>query len=188
MRTLSEWLQRLSSRHAVLGLSAVAALLLQCSVFPHLAVFGLRPDLLGVVVACWGLLYGPAEGFVGGLAVGLVQDLAFGGYLGLFALAKTLTGFVAGVAESKIFKETIWVPTAAVGLLVLFHELVVWICLRALSVPAPVRDIFTVGFGTAAYSLVTAPLVYRQLFLYRAAKLARERETTGGNGQALARR
>lgn len=188
MRTIIEWFDRLSSRHAVLGLSIFLALLLQSAVFPHLTVFGIRPDLVAVVVVCWGLLYGPAEGFVAGLAAGLVQDLTMGQYIGLFALAKTLTGFVAGVVESKIYKETIWVPTAAVGVAVFFHEIIVWLLLRTLSVPAPALDLLRVGFLGAVYSMILAPLIYRQIFLYHVAERAKERELTGGTSQATARR
>ncbi len=188
MKTLTDWLDRLSSRHAVLGLALLASLILQTAVFPHLAVFGLRPDLLMVVVASWGLIYGPREGFLAGLGAGLAQDLLFGQYVGLFALAKTLVGFLAGVVESKIFRQTIWVPTAAIGVAVFLQEVVVWVCLRALSIPAPALAILTVGFPVALYSMLVAPLVYRQFFLYRGGERAKEKEITGGAGQAAVRR
>ncbi len=188
MKTILDWLDQLSSRHVVLGFAVLGALLLQSSVFPHLTIFGLKPDLIAVVVACWGLLYGPAEGFVAGLAAGFVQDVTLGQYVGLFALAKTLTGFLSGVVESKIFKETIWVPTAAVGVAVLFHELVVWVCLRGLSVPAPAQHIMTVGLPVALYSTILAPLIYRQIFLYHMRERAKEKEMTGGASQATVRR
>ncbi len=188
MKTLLEWLDRLTSRHAVLGFSVAIALLLQTAVLPHLTLFGLKPDLLTVVVACWGLLYGPGEGFIAGLVAGLAQDLLFGQYIGLFALAKTLTGLLAGVVESKIFKETIWVPTAAAGVAVFFHEILVWFALRGLSVYAPAASIFTVALPVAVYSLIPAPLIYRQLFLYHVAEREREREMTGGAAQTAVRR
>ncbi len=188
MRVLLEWTEKLSSRHAILGSSFLGALLLQSAVFPHLTIFGAKPDLLMVIVACWALLYGPQEGFVAGLTAGLVQDLTFGRYIGLHALTKTLAGFAAGVAESKIFKETIWVPTAAVGLAVFAQEVAVWLCLRVLGVTAPVSSLVSVVLPGAGYSALLAPLIYRQLFLYRARELAREKEAAGGSGQAAARR
>ncbi len=188
MKTLLDWLDRLSTRHVILGLAVVVALVLQGAVFPHLAVYGLKPDLVMVVVACWALLYGPVEGFVAGLAAGLAQDLVFGRYIGLFALAKTLTGFSMGVIEGQIFKETIWVPTATVGVAVFVHEIIVWISLRGLGVRAPAMDVVSVGLPVAFYSMILAPLIYRQLFLYRVAERAKEKELTGGASQTMARR
>jgi rod shape-determining protein MreD len=188
VNTLLEWLNRLSSRHAVLGFWIVGGLLFQTAVFPHLAVFGLKPDVLMVVVVCWALLYGPAEGFVAGLAAGLVQDLTFGQYIGLFALAKTLVGFGVGVVAGKIFRETIWVPTAAVGVAVFAHEFVVWVCLVALHVPAPAVNIITVGLPVAVYSTLLAPLVYRQIFVHYIGQRAKEKDLTGGANQAAGRR
>lgn len=180
MKTLIVWLERLSSRHVVLGLSVAGALFVQSAILPHLAVFGLKPDLLMVVVASWGLLFGPREGFVAGLAAGLTQDVVFGQYIGLFALAKTVVGFFCGVVEGKIFKETIWVPTAAIGLAVFAHEVIVWVSLRGLHVPAPAFSILAVALPGAVYSMLLAPLVYRELFVYRLKEWAKEKEMAGG--------
>jgi len=176
----SVWVHRLTSRPAVLAVSIAGALVLQTAVFPHLRVFGLKPDLLMVVVACWGLLYGPEEGFVAGLTAGLAQDLTSAGFIGLFALAKTLVGFSMGVVLSKVFKESVWVATAAVGVAVFVHEVILWISLQALHVAAPALDLLTVALPGALYSMVLAPLVYRQLLLYRLTEWAREREAAGG--------
>jgi len=172
-----------TSRHSVLGMSVLTALILETAVFPHLAVHGIRPDLVTVVVACWGLLYGPREGFLAGLGAGLVQDLLFTRYIGLFALAGALAGFLTGTVESKIFKESVWVSTAAVGVAVLGHEFVVWVLLRGLGVPAPALSLLTVALPGALYSTVFAPFVYRRLLLFRFREWAREREMTAGAGQ-----
>jgi len=182
------WLDKLSSKPAVLGLSVLAAFLLQTSVFTHLAVLGVKPDLLMVVVACWGLLYGPRAGFVAGMVTGLAQGVMLGQYIGLFALVKALVGFAVGVVESKIFKENIWVPTVAVGAAVLAHEFLVWLCLKVLGVPTPAVTILTVAVPGSVYSMLAAPLAYRQLFLYNVAERAREESVAGGAGQATARR
>jgi rod shape-determining protein MreD len=188
VKTLIGWLDSLSSRQVIGGLTIAGALVLQTAVFPHLSLFGLRPDLLMVVVAAWGLVYGPGAGFLFGLSAGLAQDLFSGQYVGLFALSKALVGFLAGVVEGKIFKQTIWVPTAAIGVAVFLQEILVWICLRLLGARAPALDILTVGLPVALYSLAIAPLVYRQILLYHAGERARDKEITGGAGQAAARR
>lgn len=188
MNTIASWLERLSSRHAVLGLSILAALVLQSAVFPHLTILGVKPDLLMIIVASWGLLYGRQEGFVAGLAAGLVQDLAFGQYIGLFSLTMAIVGFGVGVVESKIFKETIWVPTAAVGAAVFTHDVTVWLCLRTLHVPAPAVDLVRVAAPAALYSMLAAPLIYRRFLVYRIKERARERTLVGGSSQAVGRR
>jgi len=181
-RPPSVWVRRLTSRQAVLAASVVVGLFLQTGVLPHLAVFGIKPDLLMVVVACWGLLYGPEEGFAAGLAAGLAQDLTSAGYLGLFALSKALVGLAMGIIQSKIFKESVWVATAAVGVAVLAHEVVIWLFLRVLGVPAPAVDILTVALPGTLYSMVLSPPIYHRLLLYRLAEWAREREAAGGVG------
>jgi rod shape-determining protein MreD len=182
------WLSRFQSRYWILAASILGALLLESTVFPHLAVFGLKPDLLMVVVACWAILYGPQEGFIAGLAAGLTQDVVFGQYIGLFALAKVLTGFFLGVVAGKVFGESLWVSTGAVGVGLFAHEAVVWVALRALGIPVPAHAIITVALPAAVYGMLFAPLVYRQLLLYRLAEWAREKEMTNGGASHTAGR
>lgn len=172
--------ERFRSRGWFYGLLVVTGLLLQSAVFPHLTLFGVKPDLVMVVVACWGLLYGPREGFVAGVAAGLLQDLLFAQYIGLFALAKALVGLFAGVVAGKIFRESVWVSTGAIGTAVFIHEFIIWVALRQLGVPAPALSLVTVALPTALYSMLLAPVVYRRVLLHRVAEWTREHDAAGG--------
>lgn len=189
--TQPDWFASLRSRHWVLGLSVLGALLLQGAVFPHLTVFGTKPDLMMIVVACWALLYGPQEGFLAGLGAGLLQDVVFGQYVGLFALAKCLAGFGLGVAGGKIFRESVWVSTGAAGVGILVHEVIVWACLRGLGLPAPGLALVTTALPGALYSMILTPLVFRRFLVYRLAEWAREKEMSAagpGSSPGAARR
>lgn len=182
--TLAEWFR---ARGWFLGLLVLTGLLLESAVFPHLTLFGAKPDLVMAVVACWGLLYGPQAGFVAGVGAGLLQDLLFMQYIGLFALAKGLVGLLIGVVESKIFKESIWVSTGAIGTAVLAHEFIIWFVLRRLDIPASGLALVTVALPTAFYTMLLAPVIYRRVLVHRAAEWIREREAAGGAGASGAR-
>lgn len=180
MKAVMAFLERLSTRPVVLGLWLVGGLLLQSAVLPHMTVYGYKPDLLTVIVACWGLLYGPEVGFVVGLVGGLLHDLAAGQHLGLFALTRSLTGLLAGFGESKIFKDTVWVPAVVTTFIVFVHEVLVWVCLRLVGTWAPAIHLVTVALPGALLSGVLAPVVYRQAYLYFLRERARESRAAGG--------
>lgn len=55
--------------------------------------------LVGVVFA--GLQWGPTAGLIGGTLGGLLQDLLSGDIVGVSGLAKTVTGFFAGVIGTQ---------------------------------------------------------------------------------------
>jgi rod shape-determining protein MreD len=80
-----------------LGAVAIAAVL-QVSVFPHLAVQGVVPNLCLLVVVGAALTRGPVFGMLLGFAAGLALDLAppADGAAGRWALALVVVGYVAG--------------------------------------------------------------------------------------------
>lgn len=84
---------------ALVALVAVSvALVLQVSVFPHLAWHGIVPNLCLLVVVGAGLVRGPQFAAVLGFVAGVVLDLAppADHLAGRWALALVLVGYLAG--------------------------------------------------------------------------------------------
>ena len=81
-----------------LALAVGVALVLQTTVFPHLAWRGVGPDVVLLVVVAAGLARGAHVGMVTGFAGGLLLDLAppADHVAGRWALALLLVGYVAG--------------------------------------------------------------------------------------------
>ena len=107
----------LTPPRAMAALLAVSvALVLQASVFSHLAVQGVVPDLVLLVVIAAGLAYGSELGLVLGFGAGLLLDLAppADHYAGRWALALLVAGYVAGrLATSGRPRVGQWLPVAA---------------------------------------------------------------------------
>ena len=101
----------------VAALAAVSvALVLQASLFSHLTVQGVVPDLVLLVVVAAGLVHGSEVGLVLGFAAGLLLDLAppADHYAGRWALALMAVGYVAGrLASSGHLRVGQWLPVAA---------------------------------------------------------------------------
>ena len=84
---------------ALVALAAVVvALVLQVTVFPHLAWEGIVPNLVLLVVVAAALTRGPQVAAVLGFVAGVALDLAppSGHVAGRWALALVLVGYVAG--------------------------------------------------------------------------------------------
>ena len=102
---------------AMAALLAVSvALVLQTSVFSHLAVQGVVPDLVLLVVVAGALAHGSELGLVLGFGAGLLLDLAPAAdhYAGRWALALMVVGYVAGrLGASGSPRIGQWLPVAA---------------------------------------------------------------------------
>lgn len=86
---------------------------LQTSFLPLFAVHGVSPDLLLLLTVSFGFLRGVREGALMGFAVGLLQDLATGTFLGVNAFTRLLIGLVCGSFSERVFKEQFFLPIMA---------------------------------------------------------------------------
>lgn len=76
--------------------SALAILLVQVMAIKFLAIDGITPDILLIWLAYLTLSEGQVAGTIGGFTLGVLFDLAVGGFLGLSALSKTIACFFGG--------------------------------------------------------------------------------------------
>jgi rod shape-determining protein MreD len=106
----------LRPRNLLVVLAVSAALLLQTSVFSHLAVDGVVPDLVLLVVVATALRHGSEAGLVTGFGAGLLLDLAppADHVAGRWALALMVVGYVAGrLATTGSPRPLQWLGVAA---------------------------------------------------------------------------
>ena len=75
---------------------------LQASLFSPLSLGGITPDLGLAVLYCVGLMTGPVEGALAGIAIGLLHDLGSASLIGFSGLTRGLVGLVAGFLGRRV--------------------------------------------------------------------------------------
>ncbi|EAX48110.1 Rod shape-determining protein MreD [Thermosinus carboxydivorans Nor1] len=132
-------------------------IIFQAAVIPLIGYKGVRPDLLLIIAVSTGLLFGKEQGVGVGFFAGLIQDLASGNIFGLNTLAKMATGYVAGLAERKVFKENILLPVLATVAATLFHGAIIVVLLAGLGYKVDIAAVFIYNFlPQLAYNVVLA--------------------------------
>lgn len=75
---------------------------LQASLFGPLPLGGITPDLGLAVLYCIGLLTGPVEAALAGVAIGLLQDVGSASLIGFSGLTRGVMGLFAGFLGSRV--------------------------------------------------------------------------------------
>ena len=74
------------------------------------SLLGAKPDLILVVLIAYSLAADPLAGAALGFVAGLVHGAAVGLSMGSFIATRTITGFLAGFATTRLFSENPVVP------------------------------------------------------------------------------
>ena len=96
---------------------------LQTSVMPSIALSGVIPDLMLLVVVSWSLLRGSRASLLWALGGGLLLDLLSGGPFGAATLSLTLSSLVTGLGEFNVFRDSLWLPLVASILATVAYDL-----------------------------------------------------------------
>ena len=123
------------------------ALLLQASWVDSLAIFGITPDVVIIILVYIGITRGQIEATALGFMSGLLIDIYNPGTgLGINALANSLVGFAVGYSRLGIVSEDIQVQAAVLFAATLLHDIIFFIFLLD-----PIK-ILSIGLGTGLYT------------------------------------
>ena len=137
---------------------------MQTSILPHIAIFGVTPDTAIIFIVSYGILRGDVEGAIFGLSAGLLQDIFSGGPIGMFALFGLLIGYVSGKPFRDFFKDNYFLPFFIVLIAILFQQFMIYVssflflghlnlALFARTIILPTA-IYTVTLSIPLYSLL----------------------------------
>ena len=149
-------------RFLVLSIGVILSVAIQETWLASLNLPGhIVPDLLLIMVICYGLLRGPNEGLLFGLLSGFFLNLLTGGIIGIEALSKMVAGYVSGLLEKNIFKDNLLVPVLAVFVGTLIFDSFSTIMHISFKANLNFLLIFiSLILPQALYNSILAPLVY----------------------------
>jgi rod shape-determining protein MreD len=146
--------------YLVVPLLAVVAIL-QTTIVPGFAVWGVFANLPLLVVVSWSLLRGPREGAVWGFIAGLMVDLLSGAPFGAATLSLIIVGFLTGLGETTVFRTRIALPMVAMLLATIVYDLLFLLVVQISGQPVTWLDsIFRIVLPSAILNAVLTPIVF----------------------------
>ena len=148
-------------RRIRLALVVVVCVVLQTTLFTHLQIDGVAPDLGLVAVLAVAWENGPDSGAIYGFIMGLAVDLFLTTPLGLSALSFAITGYAVGVFQTGVVRTSPWLAPILGGIGGLFGGLVFITAGAIVGQPGMLSfDSLRIVIIASIYDAVIAPLVF----------------------------
>lgn len=139
--------------------ASLALTIIQTQLMRYISLQGVTPDLLTIWIVYLAISNGQLSGLLWGFGIGLVADFVTGNFIGLFALTKTVAGFVAGYFYNEN-KTQMTLGSYRFILIVLFvsliHDIVYFIMFTQGMEIGLLRAVFEFGIVTSLYTAVVA--------------------------------
>ncbi len=90
--------------------------LLQTTVFVHIELIGIIPNLLVAVTCIAGFMYGREAGMFAGFICGFLFDFMYNDIIGVCIMIYVIIGYINGAVNKFYFKETTTIPLIAVAI------------------------------------------------------------------------
>ncbi|MBI1847314.1 MAG: rod shape-determining protein MreD [Candidatus Rokubacteria bacterium] len=128
---------------ALLALTVFGGGIAQVTLAPALRIGVVTPDIPLIIVVLLALRRGAETGCLAGAVVGLMQDVAGGGLLGVQALTKALVGFVIGAAAPRLSVTQPLVQVPGLVLLSVAEALARFALLKVFHFPVAFGELMT---------------------------------------------
>lgn len=155
-------------------------LALEATLFQNLRIYGIKPDITLMIVVSFGILKGRNNGAYIGLAAGLLMDIMFGKVFGIYALAYMMTGYVSGMFNEKVFKDSMLPAIMFNGVAVALFQTIIYLFtyltnnLGYFGLP-PVEFILTRLLPLIVYNGILSGPVYKLIYKFEKSELINRR-------------
>lgn len=102
-------------RKVVTFLIIYIGFILQCSVFSHISLGGIVPNILLIITSSFGFMRGQNTGMAVGFVSGLICDIFFGSPIGFVTLLYTFIGYLNGFFKNVFYPEDIKLPMVLIS-------------------------------------------------------------------------
>lgn len=110
----------------------IIGFVLQTTLFQALSFGGISPNVLIIITASYGFMFGKQYGIMTGFICGLFMDVFYGDVLGFYALVYLYIGAANGIFNSLFYHEDVRLPLILIAASDLCYSFVCYVLLYLL--------------------------------------------------------
>jgi rod shape-determining protein MreD len=99
-------------------------LVIQFTFIPLISVKGIMPDLMLIILVHWSLKKSSTYGVIMGFVVGVLQDFAGAGMIGVFSLSKSISCYIVNLLKGNYFNTNLFYRGWVLFVATLVHHLI----------------------------------------------------------------
>ena len=139
--------------------------ILQTAVFGSFKLADVMPNIFFIIISSMAMLRGQKEGMLVGFFCGIMVDLLYGPYLGMYALIYMILGFLAGYFHRVYFADDILMPGLIIGITDFVYGLTMYVIYGLLQNHLHVLTYFVkIILPEAVYTAAIGIVFYRIFF------------------------
>lgn len=115
-------------RYISLFFLIILCFLLQTTLFDRLELSNIKPNLLIIITAASGFMYGRKYGLFTGFLSGALIDLQYNEVVGICIFIFVLVGYANGLANKLYFKDDLSIPLFAIAMSDLVYGMLYYVC------------------------------------------------------------
>ncbi len=115
-------------RYISLTILSVLCFVLQTTLLPYIQLAHVMPNLLLVLTAAAGFMYGRKAGMYTGVFCGILADFMYSRVIGIAIFIYALVGYINGMANKLYYKEDYMTPMLSIAVSDLLYNILYYGC------------------------------------------------------------
>ncbi len=151
-------------RYVYMFFMIIVSFLMQTTIFPHIQLLNVIPNLLIVLTATSGFMRGRKFGLFTGFICGSLMDLMYNDVIGICIFIFVVIGYFNGIANKLYFEDDLSIPLTAIAVSDLLYGILFYICMFLMrgrlnffsyffTIMIP-ETIYTIFFGIFIYKFI----------------------------------
>ncbi|MDN5316235.1 MAG: rod shape-determining protein MreD [Thermoanaerobacterium sp.] len=147
-------------------LLVIFVIILQGTLFRYIAILGVKPDALLILVIAFSLLNGTRESIILSLFGGILVDVLFNNAIGFVTISLLSVAYLTGLLSKNVFKESTFVAFVFVFLGTILYNLIMVFSMLLMKYDINPSYLFNVIIVQSVYNSFITIFAYRYIVMF----------------------